>query len=142
MGYNYTRTVKHMTLQYGCEHRGEVYTLPKDLELSYLLDFYGSLLSSTQRDAMEYYYNDDLSLAEISELMNISRQGVRCALKRAENLLLDYEKQLGLRGRFEYTRRELDVIRRAAGDIKATEDIETAKVYADVIIAAADKAQI
>ena len=41
--------------------------LPKNLEISVLLDFYGDMLTEKQREMIEYYYNDDLSLAEIAE---------------------------------------------------------------------------
>ena len=41
--------------------------MAKNLEISFLLDFYGDLLTSKQREVIEYYYNDDLSLAEIAD---------------------------------------------------------------------------
>ena len=56
--------------------------MSKDLTVSYLLDFYGDVLTDKQRDVMEQYYNDDLSLAEIAENFGITRQGVRDAIKR------------------------------------------------------------
>ena len=40
--------------------------MAKNLELSYLLDFYGDVLTEKQHEVMEQYYNDDLSLAEIA----------------------------------------------------------------------------
>ena len=49
-----------------------------------LLDIYGMALSSRCRDVLEYYYADDLSLAEISENMGITRQGVHDAIRRGE----------------------------------------------------------
>ncbi|MFR1784585.1 MAG: sigma factor-like helix-turn-helix DNA-binding protein [Ruthenibacterium lactatiformans] len=48
----------------------------KNLEISYLLDFYGDVLTEKQRDVMEQYYNDDLSLSEIADNFGITRQGV------------------------------------------------------------------
>lgn len=72
----------------------------KDLSISLLVDFYGAMLTEIQREAIDYYYNQDFSLAEIAELKGISRQGVRDAIKRAEKQLLDYELKLGLYERF------------------------------------------
>lgn len=65
-----------------------------------LFDFYGQLLTDKQRDIVELYYADDLSLSEISEHLGISRQGVYDALKRAESTLEEYEARLGLVEKF------------------------------------------
>lgn len=108
--------------------------MPKNLELSYLLDFYGTLLSDSQREAMEYYYNDDLSLAEIASILNISRQGVRDAVKRAESALLEYESRMGLRKRFGRIQNELNTIRDAAEKIKSASNDKTVQNCADLII--------
>ncbi|MBR3594263.1 MAG: winged helix-turn-helix transcriptional regulator [Clostridia bacterium] len=70
--------------------------MPKDFEVSRLLDVYGALLPEKQRLLIELYYNDDLSLSEISENEGITRQGVRDALKRAEQQLRSYEDALHL----------------------------------------------
>ena len=56
--------------------------MEKNLNVSILLDFYGAMLTEKQREAVEYYYNDDLSLSEIADNQGISRQGVRDAIKR------------------------------------------------------------
>ena len=74
--------------------------MAKDLELSYLLDFYGDVLTDKQRDVMEQYYNDDLSLAEIAENFGITRQGVRDSIKRGEGILLDLEEKVGFARRY------------------------------------------
>ena len=60
-----------------------------------LLDQYGAALSDRCRDVLEYYYADDLSLAEISENTGITRQGVHDALRRGEAELLSLEQSLG-----------------------------------------------
>ena len=51
--------------------------MAKNLEISYLLDFYSEMLTQKQREVIEYYYNDDLSLSEIAMNEGITRQGVR-----------------------------------------------------------------
>ncbi len=70
--------------------------MSKNFEVSALLDYYGTLLTDKQREAVEYYYNDDLSLGEIAENLNISRQGVRDSIKRGELVLFEAEEKLGL----------------------------------------------
>ena len=71
----------------------------KNLEIGYLLDFYGEILSERKRDIMDLYYNDDLSLSEIAEQMGITRQAVRDSIKKTEQELFFYEEKLGLRRR-------------------------------------------
>ena len=65
----------------------------KNLYISALLDVYGAFLSDKSRALTEYYYNDDLSLSEISENEGITRQGVRDQIKRAEAQLLSLEEK-------------------------------------------------
>ncbi len=65
--------------------------MPKDLSVVLLLDYYGALLPEKQRKLVEYYYCDDLSLAEISDNEGISRQGARDAIVRAVAKLREYE---------------------------------------------------
>ena len=73
----------------------------KNLEIGYLLDFYGDVLSERKRTVLDYYYNDDLSLSEIAEEIGISRQGVRELIKKAGEELMFYEEKLGLAKRFQ-----------------------------------------
>ena len=89
----------------------------KNLELGYLLDFYGELLSPHRREALNYYYNDDMSLAEIASLLGITRQGVRDAIKRAENILVDMEQKLGFAKRYTELKKGLDDISECADRI-------------------------
>ena len=72
----------------------------KNLEISYLLDFYGDVLTEKQRDVMEQYYNDDLSLSEIADNFGITRQGVRDAIKRGEGTILELEDKVGFARRY------------------------------------------
>lgn len=74
--------------------------MAKNLEMAYLLDFYGDVLTEKQREVMEQYYNDDLSLSEIAENFGISRQGVRDSIKRAETTIVELEDKLGFAKRY------------------------------------------
>lgn len=66
----------------------------KDMRFPLLLDTYGAMLSDRKREIIDYYYNDDYSLAEISELTGISRQGVRNSIKKSEEEILALEDKL------------------------------------------------
>lgn len=72
----------------------------KNMNISFLLDFYGDVLSDKQREILDLYYNEDLSLAEIAESNGLTRQGVRHVIKKAEDELLFLETKLGLANRF------------------------------------------
>ncbi len=81
-----TLAVKQKTLQ-------GVLNMRKDLEICTLLDFYGPFLSEKQRNLLHHYYNEDLSLSEIAENEQITRQGVRDLIKRGEIQLRKYEQE-------------------------------------------------
>ena len=49
-----------------------------------LMDLYGQVLSDRKRELLDYYYNEDYSLAEIAEITGISRQGIRESVKKSE----------------------------------------------------------
>ena len=73
--------------------------------LSLLYDCYAGALSDRCRDALDLYYNDDLSLAEVAEHLGITRQGVRDALQRGQEQLEFLERALGFVARkAEYKR--------------------------------------
>lgn len=72
----------------------------KLVQIALLFDFYGQLLTDKQIEIVDMYYNNDLSLGEISEQQAISRQGVYDTLKRAEKSLHEYEEKLGLVDRY------------------------------------------
>jgi len=74
--------------------------MSKNLEMSYLLDFYGEVLTEKQRDMMQQYFNMDLSLSEIADNFNITRQGVRDAIKRGETTLTQLEGQIGFAAKY------------------------------------------
>ena len=70
--------------------------MEKSVHISMLLEMYGKLLTDKQQDFIDLYYNQNLSLSEIAEELNITRQGVRKSLIDAENRLFDIEEKLGL----------------------------------------------
>lgn len=69
-------------------------------EISLLLDFYGQMVTQRQFEILDLHYNNDYSLGEIAEHLNISRQGVYDNIKRGKASLLGLEQKLGLVRRF------------------------------------------
>lgn len=72
----------------------------KIVEIGMLFDFYGNLLSDKQYQVVDMHYNQDLSLSEIGDELEVSRQGVFDLLKRSEQKLYEYENKLALVKRF------------------------------------------
>ena len=82
----------------------------KNMNISFLLDFYGDVLGEKQRAVLELYYNEDLSLSEIAESEGMTRQGVRHIVKKAEQELIFLEDKLGLANHFVKIRSVSDSI--------------------------------
>ena len=80
------------------------------IKISMLLDLYDGLLTDKQKNIMDLYFNDDLSLAEISEITNTSRQAVFDTIKRCEKSLLNYDSKLMLFSRNEKLKQVKDAI--------------------------------
>jgi len=69
--------------------------MEKNVEISMLCEIYGKLLTEKQLSILDDYYNQDLSLSEIAENRNITRQAVRDIIKKSENKLFDFEEKVG-----------------------------------------------
>ena len=89
-----------------------------ELKFVMLLDCYGDLLTEHQKNIMELYYCEDLSLAEIGNPLGITRQAVRDIIKRTENILLNYEEKLRFAERLEKMRECFGKILETAGHIE------------------------
>ena len=106
----------------------------KNMKIGFLLDFYGDVLSDRKRTVLDYYYNDDMSLAEIALEIGISRQGVRDLIKKAEEELCFYEEKLGLAERFRNTQRLAERLIKQLNDAEVGEDIRrTATDLAEIV---------
>lgn len=96
--------------------------MDKVSETAMLLDFYGGLLTQKQRYCMKCHYEQDLSLSEIAEELNISRQGAYDLIKRSEKILKGYEDELGLVERFLCERKKLKLIKQLVLGIECNEN--------------------
>lgn len=81
--------------------------MEKRVELNRLLDFYGGLLTDHRREIMRMYLEEDLSLQEVADTMNITRQGVHDAIAKAQKQLEGYEEKLGLLKKYQFLQRAL-----------------------------------
>ena len=68
--------------------------MEEKVKVSILLEIYGNLLTEKQKEFMDLYYNKDLSLSEIADNNEITRQAVRTILIKSKNKLEEYEEQL------------------------------------------------
>ena len=69
--------------------------MKKELFVNVLLDAYRGLLTDKQADILSLYYEEDLSLSEISEHYNVTRQGVLDIIRRCESKLYRFEECIG-----------------------------------------------
>ena len=68
--------------------------MEKNVEVSILCEIYGKLLTKKQQELLNDYYNNDLSLSEIAENNQITRQAVRDIIKKGESKLFELEEKL------------------------------------------------
>jgi len=99
--------------------------LMKNLQVAYLLDFYGNLFGDKQREILEMYYQEDMSLSEIAAAVGITRQGVYDNIRRGEKEILSLESRLCLMDRFVEISRSLDSIEQ----ILKSEAVTDERVY-------------
>lgn len=95
-------------------------------ELTALYDIYGDLLKESQQDIFEEYVLDNLSLAEIADTREITRQGVYDIIKRCQKKLREYEDRLRLLDRFKKMEKHVDAIEKVMGDIDSKTGISDA----------------
>jgi len=100
----------------------------KIVQIALLFDFYGQLLTEKQIEIIDMYYNNDLSLSEISEQLGISRQGVYDTLKRAEKTLFDYEEKLSLVNRFVQQKEGLASVNEMLDKVLETNENDAASI--------------
>lgn len=78
------------------------------IEMGWLFDFYGPLLSRRQSELMSMWCEEDMSLTEIAELTGVSKQAVSTMLNAAKEHLQKYEEKLGLLARHKRMTGELE----------------------------------
>lgn len=93
--------------------------------ITWLMDFYGPLLTEHRREVARLYCEEDLSLSEIAEQLGITRQGVSDALRKARAQLIDYEEKLGLAARYRALTDQAEICMRSIAALKVQPGCET-----------------
>ena len=75
-----------------------------------IYDYYSDLFTEKQRKYFEDYYFNNLSLGEISDNINISRNAIHKVIKNMEDKLLFYENSLKLYNKSILLRNIIDKI--------------------------------
>ena len=76
-------------------------SIEKRIELTTLFDIYGELLTQKQQYVFKCYYFDDISLSEIAQMLDITKQAVKDNLSKCEKLLIKYEEALKINFKLE-----------------------------------------
>ncbi|MGN1183573.1 MAG: YlxM family DNA-binding protein [Faecalibacillus sp.] len=90
-------------------------SLEKKQRINLLMDIYEELLTDKQRQYLDLYYNQDLSLSEIALIKNVSKNAVFDNLKKATAHLEQYEEKLRL---LDKHKERLEIIDKLENDIK------------------------
>lgn len=106
------------------------------LQMTLLFDYYGELLTQRQQQCFDMRYNQDLSLAEIAQELQVSRQGVYDNLSRAESLLRNMEEKTGCVRRDLNCRKAAQQIREAARQLSRHSDRQVNALAAQILAAA------
>ena len=111
--------------------------MPLDREKnSLLLDYYGVLLTRHQQDILDEYFNEDLSMNEIADNLQISKSAVQDLIKRSLTQLNEFEKKLKLIARDQKLNNILEEMKKQDDkkitDLIRPDEIETVVMPGDV----------
>ena len=102
----------------------EFSAMERKVTLSWLLAFYGNVLTENQREMARLHWEEDLSLAEIAAQFSVSRQSVYDTVSRTEKQLDGWEEKLGMLRRFRAAEDGLNRCRAELAKIQASPDTE------------------
>lgn len=85
--------------------------MEKLVQVARLFDTYGSLLNEKQKDVINCYYNEDLSLNEIAQNNNKSKQAISDMIQRSVDKLFEFENELSLIKKKNQLREDLSLLR-------------------------------
>lgn len=98
--------------------------MEEKVRISILLELYGNLLTAKQYEFMDYYYNQDLSLSEIGDNEDITRQAVRTILQKSKKKLEQYETKLKFMQKEEIIKKYIEQLEETKLNLKQKKIIE------------------
>ena len=98
--------------------------MEKKVKISMLCQIYGKLLTEKQLEILTDYYNNDLSLSEIAENNNITRQAVNDIIKKGENKLFELEEKLSF---MKKTMEQEKILQQALNDLSKIQEVSSDK---------------
>ena len=98
--------------------------MDKNVKVSMLCQIYGKLLTEKQLEILTDYYNNDLSLSEIAENNNITRQAVRDIIKKGENKLFELEEKLSF---MEKTMEQEKILQEVLAELSKIQEVSSEK---------------
>ena len=105
-------------------------SLEKNVKVSMLCQIYGKMLTEKQYEVINDYYNNDLSLSEIAENHQITRQAVRDIIKKGENKLFELEEKLAF---MEKTLKQEKQLQQVLQELSKIEDTSSDKKVAKIL---------
>lgn len=93
------------------------------VEISALYEVYGNSLTDKQRQVVDFCVLQDLSLGEVSDLLNISRQAVKYTLDNAVLSMLKLEHKLKILNKFQNIKQKLTNLLTNTDDDKLKQEI-------------------
>ena len=104
--------------------------MEKIVKVAQLYDMYGALLNEKQRDVINCYYNEDLSLQEIADNSNRTKQAISDMINRSVEKLFEFENELSLLKSKMELKNQLISIREL---IESSNDKEAIRLLTEII---------
>lgn len=93
------------------------------VELSKLYEVYGNSLTDKQKQIIDFCVLQDLSLGEVGDLLNISRQAVKYTLDNAVSSMLKLEQELKILDKFQGVKHKLTNLLKLTNDDNLRQEI-------------------
>ena len=104
------------------------------LKLACYVIFIGDLLTNRQLDVLDLYYNQNLSLSEVSENLGVTRQAVKDCIVKGEKRLFDLEEKLEIMKKSQKQEKQIQKILSELSEIQTKyTDEEIAEIINNVM---------